>query len=249
MKVKSVRRVRFTTSHPRFFGADVVQAIDAMSCVYVRLNELHDAVGARIASLLGCQAAMVTTGAFGGLMLGTAACVAGDNPDFVRRLPDTTGMKNEVIVQTAHRFPYDHAVRNCGVRLIEVETRAELERAIAPRTAMLLFLNKAEPRGQVNAAEFVRVGRAHGVRGNPRNALWPGARGPGGRIGDRSRRAGGQFLGGDCVAAIGFGLVHEFGISSSAHRSPSASSVSGTARGHYPLRPFARQFRFRSMLS
>lgn len=142
---------------------EAVQAINAMSRVYVRLNDLHDAGGARIASLLGCEAAMVTSGAFGGMMLGTAACVAGDNPDFILRLPDTTGMKNEVIIQKSHRFPYDHAVRNCGVRLIEVESRAALEQAINPRTAMLLFLNKAESCGQVGAAEFVRIARKHGV--------------------------------------------------------------------------------------
>jgi D-glucosaminate-6-phosphate ammonia-lyase len=142
---------------------EVVQALAAMSGVYVRLDELHDAAGARIASLLGCEAAMVTSGAFGGLMLGTAACMTGDDLALIRRLPDTAGMKDEVIVQTSHRFPYDHAVRNCGVRLIEVETRAELEQAITERTAMLLFLNKAEPRGQITAAEFVRIGRARGV--------------------------------------------------------------------------------------
>jgi len=142
---------------------EVVQAIHAMSRVYVRLDELHDAVGARIASLLNCEAALVTSGAFGGLMLGTAACLTRDNAEFIARLPDTTGMKSEVIVQKAHRFPYDHAVRNCGVRLIEVETRAELEAAISTRTAMLLFLNKAEHRGQIKAAEFAQIARIHGV--------------------------------------------------------------------------------------
>jgi D-glucosaminate-6-phosphate ammonia-lyase len=142
---------------------EVVQAIEAMSGVYVRLDELHDAVGERIASLLGCEAAMVTSGAFAGLALGTAACMTGDDPARIRRLPDTAGMKCEVVVQKSHRFLYDHAVRNCGVRLIEVESRAELERAIGAGTAMLLFLNKAEPRGQVKAAEFVHVGRTHGV--------------------------------------------------------------------------------------
>ena len=142
---------------------EAVRAFEAMSRVYVRLNDLHDAAGARIASLLGCEAAMVTSGGFGGLMLGTAACVAGDSPEFIRRLPDTTGMKNEVIVLKSHRFPYDHAVRNGGVRLIEVESAAQLEQAIGPRTAMLLFLNKAEPQGPVAAAEFISIARARRV--------------------------------------------------------------------------------------
>ena len=56
--------------------------------------------------------------------------MAGANPDFIRRLPDTTRMKNEVIIQKSHRYGYDHAVRNNGIRFVEVESREELERAV-----------------------------------------------------------------------------------------------------------------------
>jgi L-seryl-tRNA(Ser) seleniumtransferase len=142
---------------------EVVRAMAAVSRCYVRLDELHDAAGARIASLLGCDAAMVTSGAYAGLMLGTAACLTGDDPERITRLPDTSGMKDEVIVQKSHRFPYDHAIRNCGVRLVEVESREDLDRAVTERTAMLLFLNKAGPCGQITAAEFVRAARSCGV--------------------------------------------------------------------------------------
>jgi L-seryl-tRNA(Ser) seleniumtransferase len=142
---------------------EVVQAIDAMSRHFVRLDELHDAVGRRIAGLLGCEAALVTSGAFGGLTLGTAACITGADPELIRRLPDTAGMRNEVIVQKSHRFPYDRAVRNCGVRLIEIESAEDLERALSARTAMMLFLNKSEPEGQIKAAEFVRLGKMYEV--------------------------------------------------------------------------------------
>jgi uncharacterized pyridoxal phosphate-dependent enzyme len=142
---------------------EVAEAIQAMSRHYVRLSELHDAVARRIASLLDCQSAMVTSGAFGALMLGTAACMTGDHADRILRFPDGPGMDREVIIQKSHRFPYDHAIRNCGVRLIEVESRRELERAIGASTAMLLFLNKAEPLGSIMAAEFVEIGRRHGI--------------------------------------------------------------------------------------
>ena len=67
--------------------------------IYVHLNELHDRVGERIASLIGCEAAMVSAGAASALTLGTAACMTGTNEEFIRRLPDTTGMKTEVIIQ------------------------------------------------------------------------------------------------------------------------------------------------------
>jgi L-seryl-tRNA(Ser) seleniumtransferase len=136
---------------------EVLDAIAAMSRRYVRLDELHDAVGRRIAALLECEAAMVTSGAFGALTLATAACMTGRDPDKVRRLPETTGMRDEVVIQRAHRFAYDHALRNCGVRLVEVESRDDLERAVGERTAALLFLNKAEPDGRITAAEFVET--------------------------------------------------------------------------------------------
>jgi L-seryl-tRNA(Ser) seleniumtransferase len=138
---------------------EVVEAMASVAGRFVRVDELHDSVGHRIATLLDCEAAMVTSGAFGALTAGTAACVAGTNAANIQRIPDITGMKSEVIIQRSHRFPYDHAVRNCGVRLIEVDTRGDLERAISDRTAMMLFLNKAEPDGEIDAAEFVEIGR------------------------------------------------------------------------------------------
>ncbi len=154
-------------SYTMFTGSlmrpEVLEAIMATAGDYVRLVDVQQAVGRRIASMLGAEAAMVTSGAAAALTLGTAACITGKNPDFIQRIPDLTGMKNEVIIQKSHRFPYDHMVRNCGVRLIEVETREELERAIRPSTAMMLFLNKAEPDGQVKMEEFVAIGKKHGI--------------------------------------------------------------------------------------
>jgi len=153
----------YTTLTASLMQPEVVQAIEYASKQFVHLIDLHDAVGARIASLIGCEAAMVTAGAASALTLGTAACMTGTNQDFIRRLPDTTGMKNEVIIQKTHRYGYDHAVRNCGIRFVEVETREELERAINDHTAMMLFFNAADPLGKIKAAEFVQLGKTHGV--------------------------------------------------------------------------------------
>ena len=72
-------------------------------------------------------------------------------------------MKSEVIVQKSHRFGYDHAVRNCGVRLVEVETAGELEQAINPNTAMMLFYNNNNAVGQIRDQEFVALGKKHGI--------------------------------------------------------------------------------------
>jgi uncharacterized pyridoxal phosphate-dependent enzyme len=142
---------------------EAVAAIEYSSKFYVNLNDLQEAVGKRIAQLIGCEAAMVTAGAASALTLGTAACMTGKNSAFIRRLPDTAGMKTEVIVQKSHRYGYDHAVRNCGVKLVEVATREELERAVNPNTVMMLFFNDADPRGTIRIAEFTELGKKHGI--------------------------------------------------------------------------------------
>jgi L-seryl-tRNA(Ser) seleniumtransferase len=142
---------------------EVVDAIRQMSTNFVRIDELHDRVGERIAKMLGAEAAMVSSGAYGALQLGTAASITGDDPEKIKRIPDIRGMKNEVIAQKSHWFPYNHAIRNCGVKLIEVETAEEIEAAIHERTALLLFLNKAERQGKVGMQEFIEIGKKHNV--------------------------------------------------------------------------------------
>ena len=142
---------------------EVVDAIRQMSKDFVRIDELHDRIGERIAKLLGAGAAMVSSGAFGAMQVGTAACITGDDPERIKRIPDIRGLKNEVVTQKSHWFPYNHAIRNCGVNLIEVETRDEIEAAIHQRTALLLFLNKGENQGQVKMKEFAEIGKKHRV--------------------------------------------------------------------------------------
>jgi len=142
---------------------EVFEAMREASRHYVNLTELQDAVGRRIAELLGCEAAMVTSGAAGALTVGTAACITGKDPDRIRRIPDLTGMKSEVIIQKSHRFAYDHAVRATGIRMVEVESAEQFERAVSDKTAMALFFNDAEPRGAIKAEEFVALCRRHGV--------------------------------------------------------------------------------------
>lgn len=152
----------YTTLTASLMRPEVVSAIDYASKSFVRLTELHDAVGKRIAELVECEAAMVSSGAAAALTCATAACVAGKNQDFIRRLPDVSGMKNEVIVQKTHRYGYDHAVRNVGIKFVEVEGAAELERAINPKTAMMLFFNAAD-KTPVPAQQFIAIAKKHGI--------------------------------------------------------------------------------------
>jgi L-seryl-tRNA(Ser) seleniumtransferase len=142
---------------------EVMEAINYASGHFVMLSDLHDKVGERIASLLQCEAAMVTSGAASALTLGTAGVLTGMDRQKVVDLPNLHDMKTEVIIQKAHRFGYDHAVRNCGVRLVEVETPEELERAVSWHTAMMIFYNNNNTEGRIPDTEFVRLGKKHGI--------------------------------------------------------------------------------------
>jgi L-seryl-tRNA(Ser) seleniumtransferase len=153
----------YTTLTASLMPPEVLDAIHNAGRKFCPLNDLHDAVGERIAKLAKSEAAMVSAGAASALSLSTAACIAGKDREKIVRLPDTTGMKNEVIVQKSHRNGYDHAIRNAGVRLVEVETAAELESAVHDRTAMMFFLNSAAKEGQIGLEDFTRLGKKHKV--------------------------------------------------------------------------------------
>jgi len=106
------------------------------------LWELEEKAGARICELTGAEAGFVTPGVFAALSMGAAACMAGTDRDKMSRLPDTSGMRNEFIVQRALRdFKYDRSMTVAGGRLAEVgdEKRGcaaeELEAAITDKTA------------------------------------------------------------------------------------------------------------------
>jgi uncharacterized pyridoxal phosphate-dependent enzyme len=143
---------------------EVIKAINYAALQFVKLEDLQEKVGERIAELLKCEAAMVTSGAASAITLGTAAVLTGGDPEKASRIPtDLTGMKSEVISQKSHRVGYDHAFRNCGVKLIEVETRKELEAAINEKTAMLWFYNNQNPVGQVKDQEIVAIGKKYNI--------------------------------------------------------------------------------------
>jgi L-seryl-tRNA(Ser) seleniumtransferase len=153
----------YTAMTASLMPPEVLDAIQYAAKNYVMLDELHDKVGQRLASLLKCEAAMVTCGAASALTLGTAAVLTGKDPQRIVDLPNLAGMKSEVIIQKSHRFGYDHAVRNCGVTLVEVETADDVRRAVNHKTAMMLFYNNNNPVGQIRDEEFVRLGKDLGI--------------------------------------------------------------------------------------
>jgi L-seryl-tRNA(Ser) seleniumtransferase len=153
----------YTAMTASLMPEEVMDAINYASKQYVMLEELQIKVGERIAKLVHADAAMVTSGAASALTLGTAAVLTGTDQQKMIALPDLTTMKSEVIIQKSHRFGYDHAVRNCGVRLVEVETREDLERAVNPKTAMMLFYNNNNKEGRIQDEEFVQLGKKHAI--------------------------------------------------------------------------------------
>ena len=142
---------------------DEVQAAIALASRQpVNLIELLDASGAYLAKRLRCEAALVTSGAAAALVVGTAACVSMGNDQAILNLPtDMAGLKNEVIVQKSHRYGYDHALRNCGIRFVEVETLEQYEQAFTDRTVMAHFFNAGV--GKISREDWVRVAHQHGV--------------------------------------------------------------------------------------
>jgi L-seryl-tRNA(Ser) seleniumtransferase len=120
---------------------EVRAAIDAASRRYVHLDELAEAIGARLATLTQAEWGLVTSGCSAGLTHATAACVAGGNPELHVRIPNLQGFaKDEVIIPAHSRNVYDAAIRAVGVRVVTVSTVAELESAIGPRTALIYVL-------------------------------------------------------------------------------------------------------------
>ncbi|MCC6342500.1 MAG: aminotransferase class V-fold PLP-dependent enzyme [Bryobacterales bacterium] len=119
---------------------EVKHAMEEASRDFVAIHDLQKKVGERLVELTGAEAGFVTSGASAALCLATCAVTAGADKDKINRLPHLTGMKSEMIIQKAHRSPYDHAFRMVGVRLVEVETAGEVRKAINSNTAALIMV-------------------------------------------------------------------------------------------------------------
>jgi D-glucosaminate-6-phosphate ammonia-lyase len=138
-------------------------AIDAASRQFVNLDELMEAAGRRIAELTGAEWGIVTCGSAAAVALGTAACVAGNDPVKMVRLPFTDGMVNRAIIPAKQRFAYDQAVRMVGCRIVEIDTRAELDRALEEPVALVVLLGKQEHLSAVRLEEIAAVCKPRGI--------------------------------------------------------------------------------------
>ena len=144
-----------------------VEAVMALASQhFVSIAELEVAAGKRIAQLLNLPegySAIVTSGAAAAMQSGLAGILTGDNPKFIEQLPDLTGMKSEVILQKSHRNPFDHQLRATGVKLVVVETRDDLKKAVNPQTAMMHFSNFAGAAGEIKVEEWVKLAHEYKI--------------------------------------------------------------------------------------
>lgn len=130
---------------------------------FVNIMDLEAAVGRRMSQMLKLPqnySVLVTSGAASAIQNGYSGILTGNNDAYIKQLPDLTGMKSEVIVQRAHRSPWNHQIRATGVKLIEVDTVADVHRAISERTAAMHFLNLADPDGQIKREEWLKLAHA-----------------------------------------------------------------------------------------
>ncbi len=143
---------------------EVEAAMQAASRHYVHLPDLEVAAGKRIAQILKLPegyTGLVTSGAAGAIQCGYSGVLTKDNPEFIKQLPDLTGMKSEVIIQKSHRYPFDHQIRATGVKLVEIVTPDDLRKAVSPRTAMMHFSNYLNAAGEIKVDEWARLSKQY----------------------------------------------------------------------------------------
>jgi L-seryl-tRNA(Ser) seleniumtransferase len=154
----------YTTMTASLMHQEVVDTIESASKHFVMINEVQDKVGEKIAAMCHAESAMVTAGCWSALVLGTAGVLTRMDRKKVALLPDTSSFdRNEVIVEKSHNVGYVHALTNTGIKIVEVENAAEMEKAISSKTAMMWFLNSSGPLGNVKHEEFVAIGKKHNI--------------------------------------------------------------------------------------
>jgi uncharacterized pyridoxal phosphate-dependent enzyme len=123
----------------------VLDAIAEAATAFVDMDELNRKAGEHIARLIGVEAAHVTSGSAGGLLLSAAAVIAGEDPAAIVQLPDTTGLRDGIVIEKCRRIRYDQALRTAGARMIEVGdesgcTPEQMEAGIDDRTAAVIYI-------------------------------------------------------------------------------------------------------------
>lgn len=148
---------------------EVMDAMNKASTVMVEIDELNKVAGKVIAELTGAEAGFVASGAAGGLVLQAAACIAGSDPIKMDQLPNTIGLKSEIIIHRSHRFAYDQCYRSVGATLVEIGDGRrcqpwQLEAAFTDQTAAVAYLfSPFVSRRALPFEQVVEMAHARGV--------------------------------------------------------------------------------------
>lgn len=172
-----LRPVINAAGHPSRLGGTrlapaVVAAMSAAARTFVPIAEMQARASELIVAVTGAEAGCVASGADACLTLAAAACIAGEDRAAMDRLPDTTGLRNEIVVHRAHRNPFDHALRLTGARLVEFGYLGpvsgvgayhwQMHAAFSERTAASFYLDS--PMGSViDFKTFAGISHEHGV--------------------------------------------------------------------------------------
>jgi L-seryl-tRNA(Ser) seleniumtransferase len=148
---------------------EAVAAMDAAAQHYVSIPDLLEATGDRIAKMLkdlpAGHSATITSGAAGAIMCGVAGTLTGENKEFIRQLPDLTGMKSEVLMlKSQHRhYGYNPQILASGVKIVEVESPDDVRRAVSEKTALMFFANYLDETSEIKVADWAKLGKQYNV--------------------------------------------------------------------------------------
>ena len=145
----------------------VQAAMTHASRYFADMEDLLKKTGNIIADLLGGEAALVTPGCAAALALSSATCMAGDDPDKIQQLPDTTGMKDEIIIQKSQRYHYDRCITVFGAKMIEAgdehTTAEQVEATINDKTAAIHYVAPGGGSGVVSLEEVISIAHSHDI--------------------------------------------------------------------------------------
>jgi uncharacterized pyridoxal phosphate-dependent enzyme len=141
---------------------EVLDAINSTCHDFANMFDLQDKVGAKIAEMLQCEDAMVTSGAACALVLGTAAAITGKDPEKIKLIPNLPGPRPEVIMLKSHRYLFDQAITTTGATIIEVAGPDEMDKAFNSNTVLALFYNAAGS-SSVSHEDFVALCKKHNI--------------------------------------------------------------------------------------
>lgn len=179
-KAINARGAGITSLGASVMKPEVAGAMVEASQSYVYISELRRKAGEIIARVTGAEAGCVVNGAAAGITIMTAACMCGANLIKLGRLPNTEGLKNEVIIPWGHMHHYVKGSGNCveiaGAKLIPVgsvtgsiigmyDFKKDLEQAINDKTTAVFFTTSERMEGywQPTLEDVVKVAHEKGI--------------------------------------------------------------------------------------